>query len=405
LARLNTRAFPVDANSNLFPEFAMPTTTTAPITLQFCASTGWSAPFPTLDSPRTLVLVFGGQPLTTNSKALHDLHAAFPTSHLVGCSTSGEIFGTNVNDDTLSVAVMKFEHSDLATAYTPVRTAADSFNAGAALAHQLARPRLRAVFVLSDGLSVNGTDLAKGLSTNLPADVVVTGGLAGDAIAFKSTAILHNGIPTSNMICAVGIYGDRVQISHGSKGGWTPFGPERAITKSSGNVLLELDSKPALDLYKKYLGDRAAELPASGLLFPLAIRETRGNTRSLVRTILAVDETSHSMTFAGDIPQGWTAQLMRANFDWIISAAGESATSAVTPTDSANMLTIAVSCVGRRIVLGERTADELDAVANSLPQGSPIIGFYSYGELAPQSRGACCDLHNQTMTITTIREY
>ncbi|HLP86187.1 MAG TPA: FIST N-terminal domain-containing protein [Phycisphaerales bacterium] len=380
-------------------------TLTTPVTLQYTSS-GWTAPFPALDSSRTLVLVFGGSPLNTNDRALQDLRAAFPTSHVVGCTTSGEILNTNVHDDTLTVAIMRFAHTDLATAYTPVRSAADSFNAGAALAHQLARPRLRAVFVLSDGLAVNGTDLAKGLSANLPKDVVITGGLAGDGTAFKQTHVLHNGTPTPNMICAVGIYGDRVHVTHGVKGGWSPFGPERAITKSQGNVLLELDNKPALELYKKYLADRAAQLPASGLLFPLTIRETRGSQRSLVRTILAVDETNQSMTFAGDIPQGWTAQLMRANFDWIVSAAQDSASDAINAEtlDTPACLTIAVSCVGRRIVLGDRTADELEAAVSALPAGSPLVGFYSYGELAPQSQGACCDLHNQTMTITTIRE-
>ena len=74
---------------------------------------------------------------------------------------------------------------------------------------------------------------------------------------------------------AVGLYGEHVKLGHGSKGGWDTFGPERIVTKSDGNVLYELDDKPALALYKEYLGDRAAGLPGSALLFPLALRASK----------------------------------------------------------------------------------------------------------------------------------
>jgi hypothetical protein len=201
----------------------------------------------------------------------------------------------------------------------------------------------------------------------------------------------------------VGFYGDHVHLGHGSKGGWDIFGPERRVTKSSGNILYELDGRPALQLYKEYLGERAAGLPATGLLFPLSLRVTKSENKSLVRTILAVDEAHQSMTFAGDIPEGYLAQLMRANFDRLVQGASEAAQSTSRNNGSAAVLAVAISCVGRRLVLGERTEEETEAALEVLPRGTAQVGFYSYGEISPYASGLC-DLHNQTMTLTTISE-
>jgi hypothetical protein len=367
--------------------------------------TGWSGgALPALDSERTLVLAFGASRYFDDPAAIAELRRAYPRARFAGCSTSGEILGATLADDSLSVAVMRFGHTRLEMASAPVSASADSFQAGESLARKLADPSLRSVFVLSDGLRVNGSELIRGLNAALPADVLVTGGLAGDGARFQRTWIVDGDAPGAGLVCAVGFYGDRVRVGHGSKGGWDVFGPERLVTRSEGNVLYELDGKPALQLYKDYLGERAAGLPATALLFPLALRRDGDDHKSLVRTILAVDEQAQTMTFAGDIPQGSLAQLMRANFDRLIEGAGESALMTRAPGEpSGPCLSIAVSCVGRRLVLGERTEEELDHVLEGLPAHARQVGFYSYGELSPFSTGRC-DLHNQTMTLTTLAE-
>ncbi len=284
------------------------------------------------------------------------------------------------------------------------QSANDSFAAGREVARQLNDPRLKGVLVLSDGLCVNGSELVRGLNSEVPASVVVTGGLAGDGDRFRRTWVLQGGRPQSGFVTAVGFYGDRIRIGHGSKGGWDRFGPERRVTKSKGNVLFELDGRPALQLYKEYLGDRAAGLPATGLLFPLALRANETDAKSLVRTILAVNEQEQSLTFAGDIAEGALAQLMKANFDRLVQGASEAASSTTLSTDGdPSTLAIAISCVGRRLVLGGRTEEEIEATLDVLPKGTQQVGFYSYGELSPYASGTC-DLHNQTMTLTTLSE-
>ncbi|MFN0185182.1 MAG: FIST signal transduction protein [Aquabacterium sp.] len=380
------------------------------LTLRYAAPSGWSTPLPTdWDGPATLVLAFCAPDLIDQPQVFDDLAAAFPRSVLAGCSTSGEIAGSQVHDASISLAVVRFDHTVLRSAATPVAGAVDSYSAGVRLGGQLVAPeggqRLRAVFLLSDGLNVNGTPLVAGLSSVLPPGTAITGGLAGDGAAFRRTWVLAGGQARPQHICAIGLYGERLRMGHGCDAGWSDFGPQRRITRCEGNVLHELDGKPALDLYKSYLGERARELPGSALLFPLAVRRHEGDTEPLVRTILAVDDVQRTMTFAGDLPQGGLAQLMRANSDKLIDSAGTAARqSAGTLAGDQPALVISVSCVGRRLVLGERTDEEVETVLEGSPAQAGHVGFYSYGEISPAVAGGASELHNQTMTVTMFSE-
>ena len=366
---------------------------------------GWSVDeFPGFDSERTWVIIFGSPEYIDAPEPIQEIVQAYPNSHIVGCSSSGEIFGATMVDHSLAVGVIQFEHTTLTATTTSVQAVEESFAAGQAIAHQLNRSDLRGVFILSDGLHVNGSELVRGLNTILPTSVIVTGGLAGDGDRFKQTWVIKDGQLCSGYVSAVGLYGERVRIGHGSKGGWDIFGPERLVTRSQGNILYELDGRPALELYKEYLGEQAAGLPATGFHFPLGLRADRSDPRSIVRTILAIDEETQAMISAGDIPQGYLAQLMRGNFDRLVDGAAEAALMIDNyQTPASPTLSIAISCVGRRLVLGERTEEEIEAVLDGLPPGIPQIGFYSYGEISPYGVGHC-DLHNQTMTLTTISE-
>ncbi|MES2538285.1 MAG: FIST N-terminal domain-containing protein [Pseudomonadota bacterium] len=374
-------------------------------TFSFEPNGRWStSTFPAFDSPQTLVMVFAAPEFIDEPSAISDLVEAYPHSLLIGCSSAGEIAGPFVNDASLSVAVLQFERTRISVVSQNIRHVSDSFGAGQRLARQLQHDDLRGVFILSDGLKVNGSELVDGLNSVLPAHVVITGGLAGDGNRFQHTWVIRNGKPETGVITATGFYGDNIRITHGSRGGWDSFGPERRVTRSSGNILYELDGKPALALYKDYLGERASGLPATALLFPLSIREDANDTRQMIRTVLAVDESRLSMTFAGDIPNGYLAQLMRANPERLLDSACAAANQAAEGIPaSAPLLAVAISSVGRRLVLGERIEEETELVLKNLPAGARQAGFYSYGEISPCASGAC-DLHNQTMTLTTFSE-
>lgn len=374
-------------------------------TYHYTQALGWDQPLDSrLDSENTWLIVFGGADANPLMSAMDDLKHAFPQAQWTGCSTSGEIHRDSLHDHSLVVAVLKFESTQLRLANANIQNPDQSREIGAQLGDSLNAPNLRAVFVLSDGLGVNGSSLIRGLTSSLPCQVVITGGLAGDGDRFQKTWVLNDKSPQAQHVSAIGLYGDSIRVGHGSKGGWDVLGAMRQVTHAVGNVVYSIDHQPALTLYKKYLGDRASGLPATGLLFPLAILNTDSQEDITVRALKSVNEADESISFAGDIPTGSTVRLMRANFERLIDGAGEAAAQiGIDDYQGGPMLSIAISCIGRRLVLGQRTEEELEAVCHDLPLDSSLIGYYSYGEISPLANGRC-DLHSQTMTISTFWE-
>lgn len=363
---------------------------------------------PSWDGPQTLVLAFFAPEMALNQQALVLLRSAFPQSYLLGASTGGEILGARLDDQTVAVAVLKFATTKLALAKEEAAEFGSSRKTAERLGHSLSHPDLKGVFVLASGLAVNGTEAVRGLNLALKSQVSISGGVAagGDRAKPAFTLSTAPGEPldfNSHQIVGIGFRGKAIRLRSAWGGGWTPFGLERQVTRSRGNILYELDRKPALALYKTYLGDRAQDLPVSALLFPLAVRDHQAyGSEALVRSVLAVDETEQSLIFGGDIPEGAFVQLMHSSVDRLIEAAAE-AGEHLGGAGAAPGLCISVSCMGRRVVLGERTEEELEAVVDALPEGTQQVGFYSLGELSPGTTGEC-HLHNQTMTLTLIQE-
>jgi hypothetical protein len=368
-------------------------------------SEGWQPNLPSNGGERQdLVLIFGARPPLQAGRLIDELRAHFKGAAILGCSTSGEIVGDMVVDDSVIATVVGFEHTRLRTASATITEAKCSSAVGEELARQLKDASLRHVFVLSDGLNVNGSDLARGLARGMFEGVSITGGLSGDGTDFAETWVIADGTAGPQRVAAVGLYGDQLRVGYASMGGWRPFGPVRTITRAESNVLYELDGRSALDLYKTYLGNHAAELPASGLLFPIVVTEEQGG-EGVVRTVLSVNEHDKSMTFAGDIPQGGTAQLMKTNVDDLVDGATAAAETSLRGLgDRQPDLALLVSCVGRKLVMKQRIEEEVEAIRDVFGADTKIAGFYSYGELCPFSQGEECRLHNQTMTITAFAE-
>jgi hypothetical protein len=378
-------------------------------------ASGWvPEPAETLGDRAQLVMVFGATALLHKEELTASIKKLYPNAMQIGCSTAGEICGTRVIDDSIVVTAVQFDHTQIRGSLVRVNEATESFKAGEQLAQSLPASvpgrnngpseKLAHVLVLSDGLNVNGSELVRGLTTRLPEGVTVTGGMAGDGARFEKTFVFLNSAPDSQMAAGLGLYGDRLKIGFGSLGGWDSFGPERLITRSKGNVLYELDGKSVLGLYKKYLGEHAKDLPAAGLLFPLSLRSKPGDT-PVVRAILSICEKDQSVTFAGDVPEGTYARLMKANFDRLIDGAtGAARTSYQAIGSTSPDLALLISCVGRKLVLKQRIEEEVEGVRDVLGERPTLTGFYSYGEISPFTPGARCELHNQTMTITTLSE-
>lgn len=372
---------------------------------QWTAEGGWQEiKIEDLGESADLVFVFGARKLLEDASKFHEIKEMYPSAHILMCSTSGEILEDLVYDDTLAVTAVRFEKTKIKATSMDINDVNSSFEAGVRLAGELKGDGLSHVFLLSDGLNVNGSEIVKGINSTLEGNVPCTGGLAGDAANFEKTLVGLDGVPAESLIVAVGFYGSDIEVGYGSVGGWDNFGAERLVTRSEGNVLYELDGQSALELYKMYLGDKASELPGSALLFPLGLKFDE-ESDTIVRTVLGVDEAKNSMTFAGDIPEGCYVRLMKANFDKLIEGANLAAEHTTQKGgDSGEKLALLISCVGRKLILGQRIDEEVEAVQTVLGNGTTITGFYSYGEISPVVESARCELHNQTMTITTFAE-
>lgn len=366
----------------------------------------WNKPFsPQLDSEQTLIILFY-DPQLDISNGIQEVIKNYPQSHIVGCSSAGEIYDTMVYDQSISCTIIKFETTKVRIVAQSIKEHSSSNLVGQAIANSLYESDLKGLFILSDGLNVNGTDLTQGIHQVLSKkinSVSVSGGLSADGSRFQSTSTIYNSSVESHRVIGVGLYGDKIKIGTGFYGGWDKFGPLRKVTQSSGNQLFKIDNEPALALYKTYLGEEAKNLPSSALLFPLLLQQT--GKVDLVRTVLSVNEADQSMTFAGDLPEGSTVQLMRANFTRLIEGSSQAGELSMENMNQQGMVTVAlaVSCVGRRLVMGQKTDDELEALKDKLPLETQLTGFYSYGELSANGV-ATCELHNQTMTVTVIQE-
>ena len=351
------------------------------------------------------VLAFGSVDRITEPGLVDALRTACPQAVLSGCSTAGEISGDGVGDGQLLISALRFDAGPPLLATTELTGMEDSFAAGARLGRSLLAAPVHTVLVLGQGVQINGSALIDGMHSVLPPHVAISGGLAGDGGAFQKTYTLSNAGVSDRQLVAVGFVSPTVQFRHGCFHGWRAFGPARRITRSAGNVLHELDGKPALEVYKRYLGDHASGLPGSALLFPFQMQGSSEQAGGLIRTILGIEEADGSLVLAGDINPNGFLRLMHASTDSLVEGAQSAAESALLPAAHAGeSLAILVSCVGRKLVMGTRVDEEVEAVVDVFGAQARITGFYSNGEISPTIRGLECRLHNQTMTITHLHE-
>jgi len=351
-----------------------------------------------------LVFMFAALEWFKDPVALTQVADAWPQALCFGCSTAGEISGTAVDDGTLSLLAIGFDSPDARIEWSKadVPGGRDSYSAGAALAGGIPAEGLRHALVIAPGTDLNGSALIDGLRSVLPDDCTLSGGLAGDAGTFAGTYQLTPAGIGARTAFIIGFYGRSLDIRGACEGGWKPFGPARKATRAKGNVLYELDGEPALAIYKKYLGDYAADLPGSALLFPFETRSALRERTGILRTILAIDEGQGSLTFAGSIEEGGYLTLMHASTDSLALAAMGAARSLGDSAAGPKAL-LAISCVGRKLVMGARTEEEAEGLADVMGPQTAIAGFYSNGEICGEDLKAC-SLHNQTMTVTIFGE-
>jgi|TARA_R110002110_G_scaffold96884_26_gene249257 hypothetical protein len=367
-------------------------------------SAGWEYISKKIKLVKPLVLVFGNRFLLEDENLFEEIRALFPDGEIVFGSSCADITSSTVFENSISITGIEFEKSSFVIKKCNILNGEfDSFKTGSDLINQFPKEGLKYVFVVSEGSFINGSQLTKGMNNAANDKVLITGALCGDSERFEKTLASYNENPKQGEIVAVGFYSETLEVTSSIYGGWTPFGPERIVTKSEGNIMFELDNQPALDLYKRYLGKKSKDLPAAALLYPLNVK-TKETKQTIVRSILNIDEEKNAMILAGDIPEGSIVQLMMTNVDNIASASERAAKQALELRKNKPELAMLVSCIGRKLVLDQRVEEEIEEVIEVIGEDTTITGFYSYGEIAPFHGEMSCQLHNQTMTVTLLSE-
>jgi hypothetical protein len=375
--------------------------------MRWDADRGWRCDTTPHNPAAGLVMYFGDRNALREAERYAELCAAYPAAHIIGCSATHTIAGDALGESGIVAVALGFARTPIRITRYQVTEIAGSRAAGEAIGKALAAPDLTGVFTFADGLRVDGSSFIAGLDAAIGPSPLIVGGMASDAHEYAEALVGADCAPQSGMTAAVGLYGDAIRFASGLASGWDAFGPRRRITRSEGNVLYSLDDKPPLDLYVRYLGDETFAGPSRRVIFPLMISPPEHPDRTLIRAPLAVDQGPAWMTFAGHMPEGWIARLMRGNADRLILGAGDAARQACLDEPQPGQedrFALIVSCAGRYQLMGQRTVEEIEMVGAELGSRTKRIGFYSYGEIAPARHLGPSELHNQTMIVTSISE-
>ena len=317
---------------------------------------------------------------------------------VVGCTSAGAITGDGVQEQAVSVLVLR---SDQAT-FVPVKITgigADMRGAGRKFAEAMKAhgdtPKM--AFLFSDALAGNGTELVRGILEVMGSTFPLGGGAAGDDLNFKKTWQFFNNEALTDAVVGFGIAGN-LPIEVGADHGWQAIGNARIATKAQGTKLIELDGKPAFQIYQEYFGDRAGDfkkaLSLAAVSYPLGMKSKGSGEQIMIRVPLVVGDDG-SITCGAEIIPGSEIYLMIGTIAGVLLSAEQTAKSLMGTTASASKRVIFVSdCVARKILLGEHGQGEIALLKAAGGPHAVIFGFYSYGQIAPlkppaQDIGTC----------------
>lgn len=344
-----------------------------------------------------LLLCFGPSPVLEAPAFLSQVRGTIPAARLVGCSSAGVLTREGAFEGETVLTALHLGGAEVHIVREPLEGMADSEAAGARLGQALRPLAPTSALLLGQGVNINGSALVRGFQSVFGTGVPLCGALAGDDGAFRRTVTVLDDEASDRHLLAVGFRG--VGFETTSTRGWEPFGPLRRVTAARDNILEALDGEPALAVYRRYLGDWAAGLPGSALLFPLGLLEGGPGSVGLVRTVLGVDETAGHLILAGDLPAGSHVRLMHASTTSLVAGVRQAATG-MRPAGDA--LALVFSCVGRKLVMGQRVDEEVMAVSEGLGGAVPLAGFFSYGEIGPMPGRPGTFLHNQSLSMALL---
>lgn len=329
---------------------------------------------------------------------------------LIGCSTAGEITLEGSAEGSVAVMAIQSDAIDF-TIGKGGDLKIGVREAGAELARNIqgsAKSPVNCLLMLTDVLNGNGAEVVRGIQDVMGGNSLIVGGAAGDDFLFKQTFEYYNDDISSSSIVGAGLSGD-YGIGVGVRHGWVAIGTPMKVTKSEGAVLKELDGRPAVSIYEDYFGKKAEELREEPLAklaitYPLGMN-VEGDEELLIRDPITVDDQG-AITCAAEIPEGAEVRLMIGSKEEAIAAAKDAAEQAKEQLQGkAPRAIIIFNCIARRKLFGRYAKDEIDAIKDVLGQEVPLIGFYTYGEIAPIGENQdrrFSRFHNETAVVMVL---
>ncbi len=319
---------------------------------------------------------------------LQMIAAGLPGAVVIGSTTSGEILEGKMYEGETLISVSVFESARISSSFA----VGDSYECGRTLARALMEEDTKSVIMFADGLTQNGQVLLEGFSSAAGSDVLVSGGMAGDNQQFQKTSVFHGTEILQNGAVAVALSSPTLHVFYDYSLGWTPLGKELTITRAEGNRIIEIDHKPVLEVYAKYLGDEiVARAPDSTIEFPLIF--TQGGV-NIARSMIAALEDG-SVLFAGNIDEGKKVRFGIAS-NTMIEEHARSVFEDAKPRPVEGMFIY--SCAARKAFLGKGLEQEFAPLSRLAPQA----GFFTYGEFFHTSGSN--ELLNITTTLLCLSE-
>lgn len=331
-----------------------------------------------------------------HQQILDTLAERWPGLPLVGCTTDGEL-SSQMGFQEDSISLMLFSSEKIDFQVTVARDLSQGMEASIAQALAEVPQDTHLCFALPESLTVSGASVVRSLQNQLGPGVTLFGGSAADQWSFERThqffgqEILEDSAPLL-LFC-----GD-LHVSSGISSGWSPMGEGGTVTRSQGNQVFEINHHSALSFYRTYLGDHITITQE----YPLGVFEEPGSDQYYMRAPMSYDAQDQSITFAGDVPEGSRVFITEAARGGILSACEESITTAHQNFQGDPQAALVISCAARKQVLGTRTRQEHEALKRLIRADLPVLGFYSYGEIAPLPGGARAQFHNETFVTVLL---
>ena len=354
----------------------------------------------------SLVMAFASiaRPLAS---VMAELRAHFPSSLVVGASTAGEIIESGDAKRSVSAIAIAGDFEAFAVLGRDLRADADACIEGilSALPTE-AKYHHRTAILLLDPLAGVSEEATLAVGVRLGPDVSLAGGAAGDDLAMKETFVACGDQVASDAAVVVMLFSAKplgIGVVHGHA---ALSGKRAQVTRATGNVVYELDGRPAWDVWVEHTAEVAGaqgidprnlapdEVGAYLLRFEAGL-ETGSALK--VRAPLGRGEDG-SLSFACGIPQGAVICITESTAERQIESARRSARDARRKLAGAEPAgAVVFDCICRNLILGDRFGDAVRGISQELG-GAPLAGFETYGEIALEG-GDMSGFHNTTTVV------